>query len=822
MAKRDKRTDRKTAKQSDGPPKTKNLWSKEEEKELRLAMSRNSPNTLHRLIWNGCTLAAGIGLISVLYMCLSRERSDGSMNNDYRIPSIDRMEVLPDPERDNLTLEFLSNFVCNYKPDSAITADAMLSTYWEGYCHPRLSAEPHHRTQRVSFSQAVDEESFPWWWKIFRRLASHALEPSRGGGITAGELVMRLPRPLQIWDLDALRDQYIQREFLGLDPSVDSSADDSTGKRRPNVAAIHKDTGNPLDSGAFLAVYLIRLFDGSRAERASSTADSDGQCSNDDVEKCNLLLQWDDLSQHKQRLRELSKYLDVLPRVSDRLAESPLNPHNHPLYWPTYTIESLFPRYTVTNDLIRHYRSMINSEYDALTLRSGDFEEKVLYFDYLSMRINVLSRAFGVSASTNDGGVLWGVSDDMKGISLIEEMRSYETSNFGRFLDDDEKEGFKFRSMAPLLDMYNSHPNPNAIWRYDTKTSSYVVHASNESNIPAGHSIVVSYGKYTDGHLFAKYGYINGDGSSPTEISLAVFHRILGDVGLGRQFSPLPFDLLDPHSRNEVLGTLPEGGDDSQPEAKARLLSAMEVLDVQSKELLRYLMFDDGYKECIDLNVNSGSKGGELKLLKFQHLILIANYRDTWIVRVPPASLDARPLQANSSAKYGWNDHTASVGVNAERVISTCRLVSLIPDDIGGNAIEHLRKGLALAVPASSKKSRFRLVRHEDALEYRAMMCVVRLCNVALGRYSEIDGKEPETVGGREWNAWYIVGGELRALEVLRKTAASEAHKLMRYYQGQRGKKTAATDAAMSVREEGACPLNYSLPLLNNLQRVMY
>jgi hypothetical protein len=313
--------------------------------------------------------------------------------------------------------------------------------------------------------------------------------------------------------------------------------------------------------------------------------------------------------------------------------------------------------------------------------------------------------------------------------------------------------------------------------------------------------------------------HINGDGSSATEISLTVFHRILGNIGLGQQFLPLSFDLLDPHSRNEVLRTFLEGSDDSQPEAKARLLSATEVLDVQSKELLRYLVFDDGYKECIDLNLNSGSKDEELKLLKWQNLILIANYRDTWIVRVPPVSPDALPFQANSSARHGWKDQKAPVGLNAESVISTCRLLSLIPDDIGGNAIEHLRKGLA--VPSLSKKSRFRLERHEDALEFRALMCVVRLCNVALGRYSNINGKEPETVGGREWNAWSIVSGEVRALEILRKTAASEAHKLRRYYQDRRVEKTAANNAAMTVREEGACPLNYSLPLLDNLLRVI-
>ena len=38
-------------------------------------------------------------------------------------------------------------------------------------------------------------------------------------GIQAGELVMKLPRPLQIWDLDALRDMFIQHEFLGFDTS---------------------------------------------------------------------------------------------------------------------------------------------------------------------------------------------------------------------------------------------------------------------------------------------------------------------------------------------------------------------------------------------------------------------------------------------------------------------------------------------------------------------------------------------------------------------------------------------------------------------------
>ena len=42
-----------------------------------------------------------------------------------------------------------------------------------GYCHPRLSAAPYHRTQ-----------------------------DGGDGGIRRGEVVLRLPRPLQVWDLD--------------------------------------------------------------------------------------------------------------------------------------------------------------------------------------------------------------------------------------------------------------------------------------------------------------------------------------------------------------------------------------------------------------------------------------------------------------------------------------------------------------------------------------------------------------------------------------------------------------------------------------------
>ena len=800
----------------------------DEEDILRIAVLRN---TYYRLRLYG-TRTAGIIMIGAvlyyMYLTIENENANESIVNDIpRIPLIDGAgyPIDDDLQRDNnRTLDFLTNFVCKYRHKDSNTANAA------GFCHPKLLAEPQHRTQRVAFANtAVDNHNDDAWWRrIISRFMSIAhVSPLNidDEGIPAGELIMRLPRSLQIWDLDALRDEYIQQQFLGLSQHPndvhDGTQHDSTVRKQSKMVVVHTNTRNPLDSGAFLAVHLLRLLHGSRViiEGSSNHADHNAQCiSHDGEDICNISSQkWNDLSQyHKQRSNELSRYLYILPTVSDRSMSSSSHPHYHPCYWPTYIIDSLFPRYTVTNDLIRHYRMMIDSEYNSLKLISADFKANVSFLEYLNMRVNVLSRAFGVSAQTNDSGVSWG--NNLKlGLrtTLFDEMRLYETSNFEDYDDD----GFKFRAMCPLLDQYNSHPNPNAEWSYDSNTSSYVVHAPLKRNIPAGHSIIVSYGKYTDGHLFAKYGYINGDGSSSIEVSLAVFHRILGDIGLGRQYSLLPFDLLDLHSHGKILGPVlsDEVNNDSQPdEATTSRTSAFEALAVQYKELLRYLMFDDGYEECINLSIESmsGSKDEELKLLKLQHLYLIANYRDAWIVRVPPTSPNARPVQANiqlpNNDGVRKNDSKALVGLNAESVISTCRLLSLIPDDLGGNAIGHLRNALTSS-SSTTFKTRFRLEKQDDVLEYRAMMCVVRLCNVALGRYSKVDDKEPDAVGSREWNAWYIVRGEIRALGILQKTAASEAHKLK-----VQGSRSAGTGAAMIVREEGACPISYSLPLLKH------
>jgi hypothetical protein len=736
-----------------------------------------------------CTV--GFGLIPVLAI-LVKLFADGENLDDQRIdpriPRIDSAEVELNPERENEIRDFLNNFVCNYRPNTSAKAGGNVEAAdIEGYCHPRLAADPHLRTQRVA---PLPTNSNSW-----SRSSS-----TSDDGILAGELVMRLPRPLQVWDLDALRDKYIQHELLGLG---------EIGLKKKG--ARHKNTQNPLDSGAYLAVYLIRLLHGSRDSNAGQT------CNQADA-NCKVTGMWDDMSQHKERVPILSAYIDILPTINDRQGQSNLNPHSHPLFWSLKLVESLFPRYTYTYDLIRHYQQMIESEYAALTLVSKDFERNVNYVEYLSMRINVLSRAFGVTASTSDNGVLWGIEADRNEVSLTDEMRLYETSNFGSSLDVDHnsdagegKEEFKFRSMCPLLDMYNSHPNPNVIWSYDSRTSSYLIHANKKGNIPPNHSIVVSYGKFTDGHLLAKYGYVNGDGTSPTEIILAVFHRMLGDVGLGRQFSQLPFDAWDPGSRETIFG----GNNTGSEFAMAKM-----ALEIQAKELLRYLMFDDGYEDCIDLNGTPDPTEEELKLLKLQHLVCIANNRDAWIVRVPSKFPHALPLQTDGSPIPEQKEDKKAVGLNAENLISTCRLLSLTVDDIGGNAVNFLREGLIESGTwKSSNKGYFRVENKGDALEFRAMMCVIRLCNVALGRYANYDTPEPTIVGSTTWNAWYVVSGEVRALGSLLQAAASEANKIKERYQSLTGT-SANSNAAIKVREEGSCPLDYSLPLLGKLSSI--
>ena len=89
--------------------------------------------------------------------------------------------------------------------------------------------------------------------------------------------------------------------------------------------------------------------------------------------------------------------------------------------------------------------------------------------------------------------------------------------------------------MIQILDMWDHYARPNVEWMYVRSQRAFVIKVL-EKEIEPWNDIMVSYGMYTDSHLFAKFGFVNGDGSGHTEVSIATMHQTL-DVGLGQQYS---------------------------------------------------------------------------------------------------------------------------------------------------------------------------------------------------------------------------------------------------------------------------------------------
>jgi hypothetical protein len=276
----------------------------------------------------------------------------------------------------------------------------------------------------------------------------------------------------------------------------------------------------------------------------------------------------------------------------------------------------------------------------------------------------------------------------------------------------------------------------------------------------------------------------------------------MGDVGLSSQYSPLPFEVWDYKENRNTVGNTHHSAS-----------LAKKTVEIQSKELLRYLMFDDGHEECIQFQNHNTTftNHQKLKLLKFQHLKRLANVGEAWIVRLPPRYPNARPFQDGTTLSSKRHEGDTKVGIDANRILSICRLLSLTVDDIGGDAITYLQDGLSRVDPRSSSSMHphFRVEKHDNALEYRALMCVVRLTDVAFKRYGHYaqphSHDEPKRAHSREWTAWYIRDGEMRLLSILRQTAESEAMKLK--------DRTQLSNERIEMRER-PCPIESSLPIL--------
>jgi hypothetical protein len=505
------------------------------------------------------------------------------------------------------------------------------------------------------------------------------------------EVVMTLPRHLLIWDLDAMRDAFVRRELFG---------------------ARHEGTGNTIDCGAFLAAYLVRKLLIGRG-------------------------QWDDHSKNNLDLDEnarLMEYLQLLPSYQDF-------EQTHPTLWPMDELENQLGRMTLSFNLVMGYKNMMISEYNAFCKASEEFKENVGVEEYISMRLNVISRSFGPGPP--------GPEEEIVGIHGVKTLKE----EFQLYKDEtgvDFQKGC--RAMSPILDMWDHHAKPNVEWRYSSKKRAFIILAVGKKGIPAMQDIMVSYGKYTDTHLFAKFGFTNGDGSGYTEASIAVMHPLL-DLGMGSQFS----NLIDKDGK-----TVPSEEDQ----------------EAQRQTLVNYLRYDDGYDNCISKENNP--EGYKLKLLKLRHLQKIANKYDRWTFSISPRDVESNPsISSNVPITTGAPVFDPkNVKFNGSKIIATCRLIALNVDDYDGNAIEVLENAL--------KKDDFIINKKQsDALEFRSLTVLSRLVTGALSRYPSTVKKDIVSLSSsalkfqsKEWTAAHTRMGEMQSLEALRSIAVSGAKQM--------------------------------------------
>lgn len=157
-----------------------------------------------------------------------------------------------------------------------------------------------------------------------------------GRSLEQGWKLFEMPRSMQIWTLDALRDPFVKKNLFG---------------------ARHLKTLRPLASKAFLAAYIALL---KTSERGKSHDDA------------------------TQILRDV--YLGLLPKYDDF--------KYHPLTFDLREMKSKFGVYSYFYFLVSRRKEEIESEYKAFSHVSSIFREKVTFEEYLTARLCVQTRAF--------------------------------------------------------------------------------------------------------------------------------------------------------------------------------------------------------------------------------------------------------------------------------------------------------------------------------------------------------------------------------------------------------------------------------------------
>lgn len=567
-----------------------------------------------------------------------------------------------------------------------------------GYCNPHLNPVSERRTHNAKKS------------------------------IPAKDAILVLPRELCITDLDALRDETFVRKEL-------------SGTR-------HLITKDPLDSGAYLAAYLVRRHQLINNQFLSTESSKPSE----EEEKYVL--------NDPKESDSMYPFFDILPSVNTLQKTT-----NHPILWSVKKAERLLGKHTLSFMTLKAFQDMVLSEYQSFASQSLTFKKEITRPDYIAMRINVMSRSFGTGPpgpEEADPSFIFPRDTKFNSVesntntSILNKELEYYQNTSGIHLEKG------CRAMSPILDMWDHHANPNVEWRYNNNRRAFIVTAK-EGGIPKGNDVMVSYGKYTDAHLFSKFGFVNGDGSGWTEGSIANFHTIT-DAGLGHQYAYRKLDLktLMPSFAN-------------------------------------YFAFDDGYSSCIkppSSQMPSSSPNEDIithwnfKRMKIQHLYRLSNRRKYWVFKLPPRNPNSRPsissdkpIDTDSVPRFNSKSTQTDFGSRFSKLLMTCRLISLNEDDYDGNAYSVLSDALE-----NSLEDPILVPRQSDFLEHRALTCIMRLSLVALSRYPNSIGENLSIIRGEsddaysfqssEWYAAHVKLGEMQSLEVLQRYASSGAEEM--------------------------------------------
>ncbi|VEU44939.1 unnamed protein product [Pseudo-nitzschia multistriata] len=497
-----------------------------------------------------------------------------------------------------------------------------------------------------------------------------------------------IPRSMQIWDLDAYRDPFVRKHLF---------------------KAGHKISGNRMGTEAFLAAYLSLEI--KRAKLNPSNFDP-----------LTLL------------------YFDSLPTFEEF-------EHYHPILEDKDLVRDMLGPRSMAHSVVQGYRNMVRSEYEGFAAGSSEFRNTIPEDEYLRARLAVLTRALNVGPPGPEEVMPAAfVGDEFRDQDLfLDELYSYyDLIN----VNLTEAGGQGCIAMVPIADLFNHHPNNNIGLQYkrmethaQTKQKSgrsFVVSSSNRIIEPYSEPMA-SYGVMADAHLYARYGFVNGDGSGAIQLGLA-FHHEMMKLNISNQYDYIP---------------------DTGTTAK--------FSNYQREGLAKYLRYDDGYPECIS-GPSTHPGEAELKQLKLQHLVSIANEYDRWnvVIRPPnPKSLPAHSTDIPITKRVPDFPRHLSMLQGFQQLQETCRVISLINEDFDGNAVQVLKENVGnLSFRIGNKVS--------DALEFRSFMCMsrwfgTRFVNMEVQgkiefEYRRLSALNRNEYGSKNWTLYHVRFGEMQAL----------------------------------------------------------